>query len=268
MDHDNDQRLFANYKNALKREKMVVFTLQTISLVGFFGLWELASRMYWINPLHFSSPIKIFKLLVANFSDGSIFVHLQATLFETVLGSVIGTVMGIIIASILWSSIRISQIMNPYLVVMNAMPKIALGPVIIVALGTGYISIIAVGAIIPAAITTFTVYSAFKKVDSNYEKVLTSFGATRGQIFKEAVFPVSLPTMISTLKVNVGLSWVGVIVGEFLVSNEGLGYLIIYGFRVSDSTLIMASLMLVAICATIMYKIAERIEGWLVNHTG
>lgn len=268
MKHESeDHRLFEDYKNKLKHEKKVVFTWQAIILITFFAFWELASRMYWIDPLLFSSPSEIFSVLVKKFSDGSIVSHLQVTLFETVLGFLIGTIMGIIIASILWSSLRFSKIMDPYLVIMNAMPKVALGPIIIVALGPGYISIIAMGAIISVIITTLVVYSAFREVDPNYEKVLKSFGANRRQIFKEAVFPATLPAMISTLKVNVGLSWVGVIVGEFLVSKEGLGYLIIYGFQVFDFSLVMSSLILIAIFAAIMYKIVERIEGWLIKNT-
>src|SRR5699024_9517794 len=192
---------------------------------------------------------------------------LQVTLFETILGFIIGTIAGIIIATSLWASIRFSRIMDPYLVIMNAMPKVALGPIIIVALGPGYFSIIIMGAIVSVIITTLVVYSAFREVDPNYEKVLKSFGATRWQCFKEAVFPATLPAMISTLKVNVGLSWVGIIVGEFLVAKEGLGYLIIYGFQVFDFSLVMSSLLLIAIFAAIMYKIVEKIESWLIKHT-
>lgn len=150
--------------------------------------------------------------------------------------------------------------------VLNAMPKVALGPIIIVAMGPGYISIITMGASIAVIITALVVYSAFREVDPNYEKVLKSFGANRRQVFKEAVFPATLPAIISTLKVNVGLAWVGVIVGEFLVSKEGLGYLIIYGFQVFDFSLVMASLIIIAVIAAIMYKIVERIEGWLIKH--
>src|SRR5690625_4040660 len=147
------------------------------------------------------------------------------------------------------------------------MPKVALGPIIIVALGPGYVSIIMMGAIISVIITTLVVYSAYNEVDPNYERVIRSFGATRKQQFKEVVFPATLPTMISTLKVNVGLSWVGVIVGEFLVSNQGLGYLIIYGFQVFDFTLVMSSLVLIAISAAFMYMVVERMEHWLIKKT-
>lgn len=263
VDHD----LFKQYKGKLKREKKIIYTWQIIILIVFFSLWEIASRLYWIDPLLFSSPSKIFNLLMTKFADGSILTHMQVTLFETVLGFIIGTFLGIVMASLLWSSQRFAKVMDPYLVIMNAMPKVALGPIMIVALGPGYVSIIAMGAIISVVITTLVIYSAFNEVDPNYEKVLKSFGASRWQCFKEAVFPATLPAMISTLKVNVGLSWVGVIVGEFLVSKQGLGYLIIYGFQVFDFSLVMSSLILIAIIAAIMYKIVERIERWLIKHT-
>src|SRR5699024_2928592 len=244
MKQNPDNYLFQQYKNKQKREKKIVITWQLIIFIGFFSVWELASSLYWIDPLIFSSPSKIIGLMMDKFADGSMFIHLQVTLFETILGFIIGTIAGIIIATSLWASIRFSRIMDPYLVIMNAMPKVALGPIIIVALGPGYFSIIIMGAIVSVIITTLVVYSAFREVDPNYEKVLKSFGATRWQCFKEAVFPATLPAMISTLKVNVGLSWVGIIVGEFLVAKEGLGYLIIYEFQVFYFSLVMSSLLL------------------------
>lgn len=265
--HQKDLHLFKQFKEKLSREKKIIIFWQLLILVGFFSSWEIASRYALIDPLLFSSPTKIINLLITKFSDGSIITHVQITLFETVLGFIIGTILGIVIASLLWGSLRFSKIMDPYLVILNAMPKVALGPILIVALGPGYVSIITMGAMVSVIITTLVVYAGLKEVDSNYEKVLKSFGATRWQCFKEAVFPATLPTMISTLKVNVGLSWVGVIVGEFLVSKQGLGYLIIYGFQVFDFTLVMSSLILIAIIAAIMYKLVEKIESWLIKHT-
>lgn len=267
MNHDSRHHLFKQYKNNLKHENKVVFSWRVIILVLFFSIWEIASRMYWVDPLFFSSPSEVFSVLIDEFSDGSIISHLQITLFESVMGLLIGTIMGIIIATILWSSPWFSKLVNPYLVIMNAMPKVALGPLIIVVLGPGYLSIIAMGATIPVITTALLVYSAFKEVDPNYEKVLKSFGATKGQIFRRALFPASLPAMVSTLKVNISLSWAGVIVGEFLVSKEGLGYLIIYGFQVYDFSLVISSLILITICTAIMYKIVEGIEGWLIKQT-
>jgi NitT/TauT family transport system permease protein len=267
MKQDRDQHLYENYLSGLKRERRVVFSWQIGILFIIIALWEMASRYYWIDPLIFSSPFRIVDYLSSQFISGSILSHLFVTLFETILGFIIGTAGGIFIATLLWYSSRFSRIADPYLVVLNAMPKVALGPIIIVALGPGYLSIITMGFLISVIVTTLVVYTSFKEVDENYLKVLKSFGANRRQCFKEAVFPAAIPTMISTLKVNVGLSWVGVIVGEYLVSTEGLGYLIIYGFQVFDFTLVMSSLVIIAILAAVMYKLVERLEKWLLKHT-
>ncbi|MFC0523945.1 ABC transporter permease [Pontibacillus salicampi] len=261
----SDEQRFQQFLQRKKREKRIILLWQLFILVGFFSIWEVASRLLWIDPLLFSSPSSIFSLLQQKVIDGSIYLHLRVTLLETVAGFILGTLLGILLAALLWWSPRFSNIIDPYLVILNAMPKVALGPIIIVALGPGYFSIIAMGAIISVIITTIVVYSSFQGVDENYLKVLASFGATRWQSFKEAVLPASFPTIISTFKVNVGLSWVGVIVGEFLVSQKGLGYLIIYGFQVFDFTLVLSSLMLIALCAAVMYKVVEKAEDILVK---
>ncbi|MBP1950327.1 ABC transporter permease [Virgibacillus litoralis] len=263
MKLESDHQLHNNYKNQQNHEGKIIFLWQLMILVSFIALWEISSKMYWVNPLLFSSPSEISSMLLKMFSDGSITTHIQVTLLETVLGFLIGTIAGNIFAVILWSSLRLSRILDPYLVILNAMPKVALAPIIIMAIGPGYVSIIAMGAIISAIITTLVVYTAFRDVDSNYEKVLKSFGANRRQIFREAVFPAALPSVISIMKVTIGLSWVGVIVGEFLTSKEGLGYLIIHGFKVFDFPLVISSLVMIAICAAIMYKIVEYVEKWL-----
>lgn len=261
----SDQERFEQYVRNLQKDKHSIRGWQIFICIIFFSLWELSSRMQWIDPLLFSSPSKVMGLLGKKFSDGSLFMHMQVTLFETIAGFLLGTLLGIFLAAILWWFPKVSKISDPFLVILNAMPKVALGPIIIVALGPGYFSIIAMGAIISVIITTIVVYSAFEGVDENYLKVLKSFGANRYQCFKEAVLPASFPTIISTFKVNVGLSWVGVIVGEFLVSQKGLGYLIIYGFQVFDFTLVLASLMLIAIFAAIMYQLVERLEKKLIK---
>jgi len=262
----NIQLLHEKYLHSLKKEKRWVRFYQIIIFISFFVLWEVASRYSWIDPLIFSSPVKVGNLFIENIQDGSLFSHLYVTIFETVLGFILGTLFGTILAALLWWFPFFSKVIDPYLVVLNAMPKVALGPILIVALGPGFTSIIAMGTIISVIITTIVVYTSFRDVDQNYLKVLRTFGATRMQSFKEAVLPSSFPTIISTLKVNVGLSWVGVIVGEFLVSSKGLGYMIIYGFQVFNFTLVLLSLLLIAVFATIMYKLVEVIERKLIKN--
>ncbi|MGN1402685.1 MAG: ABC transporter permease [Bacillus sp. (in: firmicutes)] len=257
--------LHLDYQKGLRKERRFVRLYQIIIFALFFSLWEIASRFAWIDPLIFSSPFQIVQLFTEKVLDGTLYVNVGVTLFETVLGFIFGTLCGTLLAALLWWSPFLSKVLDPYLVILNAMPKVALGPILIVALGPGFTSIVTMGAIISVIITTIVVYTSFKEVDPNYLKVLQTFGATKFQSFKEAILPASMPTIISTLKVNVGLSWVGVIVGEFLVSAKGLGYLIIYGFQVFNFTLVLMSLLLIAIFATIMYQVVEWLERKLIR---
>lgn len=262
----NTELLHRQYLTSLKKEKQWVRFYQLIIFIVFFSTWELFSHKQWIDPLIFSSPSKIMDLFWIKILDGSLMVNLSITLSETVLGFLLGTFLGTLLAALLWWSPMLSKVLDPYLVILNAMPKVALGPILIVALGPNFTSIMAMGAMISIIITTIVVYTSFREVDPNYLKVLQTFGATRMQSFKEAILPASFPVIISTLKVNVGLSWVGVIVGEFLVSSKGLGYMIIYGFQVFNFTLVFLSLLVIAVFATIMYQLVEYLEKRLIKN--
>ncbi|WP_077214316.1 ABC transporter permease [Bacillus dakarensis] len=267
MKQNNEiELLHQQYITSLRREKIWVRFYQILIFIVFFAGWEVASQNKWIDPLIFSSPSKVGGLLKDKVLDGSLFVDLGYTVTETVFGFLLGTLLGTLLAAILWWSPRLSNILDPYLVILNSMPKVALGPILIVALGPNMTSIIMMGILVSVIITTITVYTSFKNVDPNYLKVLKTFGATRYQLFKEAILPASFPTIISTLKVNVGLSWVGVIVGEFLVSTRGLGYMIIYGFQVFNFTLVLLSLVVIAIFATIMYQLVALLEKILIKN--
>lgn len=257
--------LYKQFLDRLAKEKRLVIFAQTIIFVGFFFLWELSSRMNWIDPLIFSAPSRIGQLFIDNLLNGSLWYHMRITIFETLAGFLIGTLVGILLASLLWYSERFSKISDPYLVVFNALPKVALGPIIIVTLGPGYLSIITLGAIICVIVTALVIFNGFSSVDPNYVKVLSSFGSTKWQNFNHAILPSTLPTIISTFKVNVGLSWVGVIVGEFLVASKGLGYLIVYGFQVFNFTLVLYSLVLIAFLAALMYQGVAYFEKWLLK---
>lgn len=256
----NIKHLHNQFLQSIVKEKRLVRVYQAMIFIVFFSLWEIASRNAWIDPLIFSSPSKVYSLFIEKINDGTLLSNVGVTLFETVLGFILGTLIGTLLAALLWWFPFFSKVADPYLVILNAMPKVALGPILIVALGPGLTSIIAMGAIISVIITTIVVYTSFKEVDQNYLKVLQTFGATKRQSFQEAILPSSLPTIISTLKVNVGLSWVGVIVGEFLVSAKGLGYMIIYGFQVFNFSLVMLSLLMIAFFATVMYQLVDMLE--------
>ncbi|MNI28329.1 putative aliphatic sulfonates transport permease protein SsuC [compost metagenome] len=186
--------------------------------------------------------------------------HVGVTVWETIVGFLLGTLFGTALATLIWWSSFLSRVLDPYIVVLNSMPKVALGPLFIVGLGPGLLSIIATTLSITVIITTLVVYGSFKEVDPNYIKVVRIFGANQRKVFTKVILPASIPAIVSTLKVNVGLAWVGVIVGEFLVSKAGLGYLIIYGFQVFNFTLVISTLFVIAIVATIMYKAVVMVE--------
>ena len=263
-----NQKIKLQYQTFLKERrklKGLILGCQVLIFFGFIFLWQLASMRGWIDPLLFSSPSRIFTLLKQYVAQEIIFNHMYVTVMETVVAFLFSTIIGTLIAMLLWWSRTLAQIMDPYLVVLNAMPKVALGPIVIVIFGPNMTSSIAMGVFICLIVTILVVYDRFAGTDENYTKVLRTFGASKRQIFQKCIFPSSLPTIISTLKINVGLAWVGVIVGEFLVSKEGLGYLIVYGFQVFDFTLVLMSTLLILFFAAAMYFIVERIEFFLLK---
>lgn len=259
--------LHGDYKRRKRRISAGVGTTQFFLLLLFVAFWELAGRLRWIDPLLFSYPTKIFLQLNASMTDGSIWPHVAMTVIETVIGFALGTLIGTAIAAALWWFPFLSRVMDPYLVVLNSMPKVALGPIFIVLLGPGLMSIVAISLSVTVIITTINIYNRFREIDSGYIKVVRLLGASKPQLFRLVILPGSFPVIIATLKVNVGLSWVGVIVGEFLVAKLGLGYLIIYGFQVFNFTLVLSSLVVIGVVATVMYQLVAALErkltqGW------
>lgn len=243
-----------------KRRKRVVMATRIALLLGFLILWETAGRLDWINVLLFSYPGKIIGLLGEKLSDGSLLLHAGVTALETVLGFLLGTLLGTLTAAVLWWSPFVARVADPFIVVLNSMPKVALGPLFIVGLGPGLKSVVAVTLAVTVIITTIVIYSSFRETDVHYIRVVQLFGGRRRDVFFHVILPSSMPAVVSALKVNVGLSWVGVIVGEFLVAKQGLGYLIIYGFQVFNFTLVIMSLFVIAIMATFMYQAVAWLE--------
>ncbi|RJE90501.1 ABC transporter permease [Paenibacillus sp. 1011MAR3C5] len=259
--------LYTKHKRKSRSLSWGVATTQLTLLVLFIGLWEAAGRNKWIDPLLFSYPSKLFDQILRTAADGSLWPHVGATVTETIAGFALGTILGTVIAALLWWFPFLSRVLDPYLVVLNSMPKVALGPIFIVGLGPGFMSIVAITLSVTVIITTINIYNRFREIDSGYIKVVRLFGASRLQLFRLVILPGSFPVIIATLKVNVGLAWVGVIVGEFLVARIGLGYQIIYGFQVFNFTLVLSSLVVIGIVATMMYQLVAALEkrlteGW------
>ena len=198
-------------------------------------------------------------------SDGSLLYHIWITLSETVTGFVIGTIIGTAAATLLWWNKTISDILQPYLVVLNSLPKTALAPIIIVWLGNNTSSIILIALLTSVIITIMSVLQGFIETDSDKIKLIRIFGGTKPQILKEVVFPSNIPVIFNALKINIGLSFVGVIVGEFLVGKAGLGYLIVYSSQVFKLDRVMLSVAVLAIMAAVMYRIITAIENKFIS---
>ncbi len=251
------------YLQKIKRRKSLIIALQIVLLVFIFGLWEALSRLNVIDPFIFSSPSRMVKTFSRLYKDGSLFIHVWTTLWETMVGFLFGTIFGIIIAIILWLSDTCSKVLEPYLVVLNALPKIALGPVFIVWMGAGAVAIITITVAVSLIVTVLEVYTGFLETDTEKIKLVQSFDASKKQVLTKVVLPSSFPVIMNALRVNVGLSWVGVIVGEFLVSKAGLGYLIVYGGQVFQLDLVMTSVVVLAALAAFMYFGVQTLGKWI-----
>ena len=249
----------------LKREKKksaVIVLLRVGILIVFLALWEILSDLKIIDGFLFSSPSRIFTTIKSLYLSGELFTHIFTTLYETLLGFLIASVFGILIAVIMWWSDGVRKTLEPYVVVINSLPKIALGPLIIIWFGAGSTSIIFMAVIITVIVTIINMLSGFLTVDENKILLLRSMRASKRQIFLRLILPASAPSLISTLKINVGMSWIGSIMGEYLVSKQGIGYLIVYGGQVFKLDLVMASTAILCVLAGSMYffvSLAEKI---------
>lgn len=247
------------------RKKRFIILSQVSLLIIFLLSWELLAHFHIINTFLISSPSAIYHLLTDYIQDGSLFRHIGISVWETLLGFSIGTLIGIVVAIILWWSDTIAQIFDPFLVVLNALPKTALAPILIVWAGAGIQGIVVIAISISVVSTILAAYNYFISVDKEKIKMLRSFGATKLQILTKLILPANIKNIINIIKINIGLSWVGVIVGEFLVSRAGIGYLIVYGGQVFRLDLVMMGVFVLAICALLMYQVINFIEKLILK---
>ena len=248
------------YVKKVKRDKLKVTLFRILILLGVIVLWELAADMKWIDPFLTSSPSRMFKSFLSFYEDGTILRHIWVTCYETILGFSLGTILGTIIAIVLWWFPFTAKVLDPYLVVLNALPKVALAPIIIFWVGNGTSAIIVIALLISIVTTIISVFTGFQEVDREKILLMKTFQANKIQILRYLIIPYTIPVLISALKINVGLSWVGVIMGEFLVAREGLGFLIVYGGQISQLDMVMMSIVLLSIIAFLMYKLVAIIE--------
>lgn len=248
------------YLSNIKKRKYITRGLQILILVGFIAIWQILADKEIINTFISSSPKKIITTIIELHKGNNLYHHIWVTFYETIISFSIGTFLGCLIATILWWNPFISKVLDPYLTVLNSLPKVSLGPIIIIWAGAGIKSIILMALFISVIITIINVTQSFNDTDSNKIKLMKSFQATKSQIFFKLILPSNKNTIVSAAKINISMSMIGVIMGEFLVSKQGIGYLIMYGSQVFNLNLVMTGIILLCIMSTVMYYTIVYIE--------
>jgi len=252
------------YLRKVKLRKIEILATQVLLVIAFIAIWEILAQTGKIDSFITSQPSRIVDTFM-NLSSNDLLEHLKITCIETLVGFLLGTIAGVIVAIILWWSPFISKVSEPFLVVLNSLPKTALGPVIIIWVGAGMPAIIVMAISISLIVTILEILNGFLHTDDEKIKMAKTFNANKIQVLTKIVIPSNIPTFFNTLKVNIGLSLVGVISGEFLVSKGGLGYLIVYGGQVFQLDLVMTSVIILAVVAALMYESIVLLEKKFVK---
>ena len=248
------------------RHRRQVVIVRLMLLVLLLALWELAADFGWINSFIFSSPSMIAKCLLGMAADGSLFLHTGVTLLETVVSFALVVAVGLAVALMLWCSRSLSEILEPFLVMLNSLPKSALAPLLIVWLGNNMRTIIVAAISVALFGSILTLHTGFSQMDGEQVKLIYSLGGSRRDVLLKVLLPGSLPLIISNMKVNIGLCLVGVIIGEFIGARKGLGYLIIYGSQTFRLTWVLMSIVILCIIAMLLYFALYLIEKQVRKH--
>ncbi len=247
---------------AHKKEHHKISFYRVFIFVTFLILWELAANTGIIDSFFFSSPSKVVLCFIELVTEKSLFMHIGITLFETLLSFLLVLLISIGVATVLWYSTSVSSVLEPYLVILNSLPKSALAPLFIVWLGTGTPTIIVAGISVAVFGSIINLYTGFKQADPAKITLIYTLGGTKRDAFKHVVFPYSIPTLLSNMKVNIGLALVGVIIGEFLAARRGLGYLIIYGTQVFQMHMVITSIIILCMIAMGLYQLIQGLEHY------
>ncbi len=248
-----------------KTKTFFVHFTRLLLLIALLGIWELSAKLNWADPFITSSPSRIINQTIELYNNGTLFKHILITLNETILAFALSTAIGAFIAILLFIISPLRRVLEPYLVILNSLPKIALGPLIIIWVGVGTKAIVTMGILICVVITTINLLNAYLEVSNEKIMLLRSMGANKFQILTKLIIPATLPNFMATLKINLGMAWVGVIMGEYLSSSAGLGYLLVYGGQVFQLDLVMTSIVILCILSGIMYGIISILEKIIVK---
>lgn len=254
------------YLKKLKLKNIYIKIVQISIIIIFITLWQILSNKNIINTFIFSSPKNILKCLINLHKTNNLYNHIWITLYETLISFILSTVIGITIAIIMWSNKTFAKILDPYLTLLNSLPKVALGPIIIIWFGANIKSIIVMALLISIIITIINAYQGFINVDKNQIILMKSFKANKIQILKKLIIPANYNTIINILKINISMSLIGVIMGELLVSKKGLGYLIMYGSQIFNLNIVMTSIIILCIISIILYYLITIIEKIIIKN--
>lgn len=243
-----------------KRDRLQIRSIQWFIFIGFLILWELSAKEEWINSFIFCSPSILAKCFWEMLCEGSLFMHVGITLLETLVSFAVVILGSIFIAILLWWNPKLSKILEPYLVILNSLPKSALAPILIVWLGSNYKTIIVCAISVAVFGSILNIYTGFITVEPDKLKLIKTLGGSRLDCLRLVVIPSSLENILSVMKVNIGLCLVGVIIGEFLAARAGLGYLIIYGSQVFKMDWVLLGIILLCIIAILLYALLQAID--------
>lgn len=249
----------------LKNKKLFINLFRILIITSFIIIWELLSRYKIINSFLFSSPVQVIKTLFNLINDKSLFLHIWVTLYELFFSFILSSFLALIISFLFWSNETVYKIFEPYITIINSLPKVALGPLIIIWCGASTNSIIFMSLLISIFVSIISIYNGFNSVNNNYITLLKSFGSSRIQLFTKVVFPNNILNIFSCLKVNLSMNLIGVIMGELLVSKAGIGYLIMYGSQVFNIDLVITGVFLLGVISSITYFILDKFESKYLN---
>ena len=253
------------YLKKRKKEKIIVLFFQLFILIAFLLAWELCSKYKIINPFIFSSPSKIILTIKNLFVHYHLVHHILTTFYEIFIAFILGITLSFIIAILLYEFKTLNKIIDPYLTMLNSLPKVALGPLIIIVVGANTKSIIVMALLINLIVGIISIYNGFNNIDPDFIKLFKTFRASRWDTLVKLTIPATYKTIISSLKLNISMTLIGVIMGEFLVSKAGIGYLIIYGTQVFNLNMVMSGIVILIIISFVLYKIVTKLEKKLIQ---
>lgn len=253
------------YLKKKQLHKLYIIWSRILLFAGFLTLWQLASDLQWIDAFYFSSPFEIIALFWQSMCDMTLPIHIGITLLESTISFLLIILLSLCIATLFWFLPSIGKTLEPFLIMLNSLPKSALAPLIIVWLGTGPKTIILCGISVGIFGCILNLYQDFAQTDPERLKLIKTLGGTRTQAFTKVVFPGCIPSFLSIAKVNIGLALVGVIIGEFLAGRQGLGYLILYSSQTFDLCNVLLCIIILCAIALFIYWILNLLERKIIN---